>query len=380
MEWLDKLIIAIRNLIWNVTFDKSFHVAKEKKYQLIRSNKNPIIAPGLYEWESKATFNPAAILLGGRVHLLYRAIGLDGQSTFGYASSGDGIHFDERLPFPIFSAPKIFDYTTFHLPPPHLRKYNPDIFRSGGGWAGCEDPRLVVIEEQVYLLYLAFEGWDSMRIAVSSLSTEKFLSHQWKWKRPKYISPTKEIHKNWVLFPEKIHGKFAVLHNIHSEDNLHVRVDYIDDLEQFNPDKNKFKSPDPRSIRSEKCAWHIRARSVGPPPIKTEKGWLVLYHANDSTQPNLYKLGALLLDLQDPRKILYRAKETILEPNTWYENDWKPGVIYACGAVVMDKVLYVYYGGGDKYVAVATIPMKTLLDKMTHKEKIPLTQKIILHT
>jgi len=387
MEWLYKIIIIIRDWTWFAVFGTQYpyklykknEIEDEKDYKLEKNKKNPIISPGMYEWESAATFNPAAILLDGRIHLVYRAMGTNGKSVLGYASSPDGIHFDERLPFPIFIAKEIFNYKNFHLPPKHLRKYSPNVFRSGGGWSGCEDPRLVIIENEIYLVYLAFEGWDSMRIAVSSLSKEHFLEHIWKWKAPKYISPQKQIHKNWVLFPEKINGKFAVLHNIHSEDNLHVRVDYINDFATFNPDETKFESPDPRAVNHKKCEWHIRARSVGPPPIKTEKGWLVLYHANDSEQPSQYKLGAMLLDLNNPSEILYRTQKSILEPNMWYENDWKPGVIYACGAVVMNNKLFVYYGGGDKYVAVATIALNTLLDKMINKEDISLTKKIITH-
>src|SRR5258708_5076155 len=67
-----------------------------------RSSENPIINPTRYSWESAAVFNPAAIIKDGRVHLFYRALGADGVSRIGYVSSPDGIHFDERLPYPVF--------------------------------------------------------------------------------------------------------------------------------------------------------------------------------------------------------------------------------------------------------------------------------------
>ena len=72
----------------------------------------------------------------------------------------------------------------------------------------------------------------------------------------------------------------------------------------------------------------------------------------------------MLLDLQDPRKVLARSQGPILAPDMWYENDWKPGIVYACGAIVKDSTLFVYYGGGDKTVSAATIPLNELLDAL----------------
>jgi len=161
MDWLYKIIIIIRDWTWFAVFGTQYpyklykenKIESEKDYKLEKNKKNPIISPGMYEWENEAAFNPAAILLGGRVHLMYRAIGSDGRSVFGYASSSDGINFDERLPFPIFTAKHISQHRGTY-PPPHLRRYGPELYASGGGWYGCEDPRLVVIDERVYLIYL----------------------------------------------------------------------------------------------------------------------------------------------------------------------------------------------------------------------------------
>jgi predicted GH43/DUF377 family glycosyl hydrolase len=75
-------------------------------------------------------------------------------------------------------------------------------------------------------------------------------------------------------------------------------------------------------------------------------------------------LGAMLLDLKDPKKIISRSKEPILEPEMWYENDWKPGVVYSCGALIKNDTLFVYYGGGDKHVCVATSSLEKIFDKL----------------
>ena len=166
---------------------------------------------------------------------------------------------------------------------------------SGGGWnGGCEDPRLTLIEGTVYLTYTAFDGWGSIRIALSSIALEDFLNKNWKWKKPAMISPPGEIHKNWVLFPEKINGKFAILHSI----SPNIMMDYFDTLDDFDDGEN---SDHPRANTiavSNTGAWDSWIRGAGPPPLKTKDGWLLLYHAMDLRDPNRYKLGAMLLDLE----------------------------------------------------------------------------------
>ena len=77
----------------------------------------------------------------------------------------------------------------------------------------------------------------------------------------------------------------------------------------------------------------------------------------DKNEPNRYKVGVMLLDLKDPQKVKYRSAHPILEPEEWYENDGKPGIVYANGAVVKDGILFVYYGSGDKYIGVASIKL-----------------------
>lgn len=90
-----------------------------------------------------------------------------------------------------------------------------------------------MIDDVIYLTYTAFDGWGSLRMALSSISLKDFLNKEWNWEEPIMISPPGEIHKNWVLFPEKINGKFAVLHSV----NPDVLVDYLDDLDFKGEDK-----------------------------------------------------------------------------------------------------------------------------------------------
>jgi predicted GH43/DUF377 family glycosyl hydrolase len=102
-------------------------------------------------------------------------------------------------------------------------------------------------------------------------------------------------------------------------------------------------------------------------------GWLLLYHANDKRDPGKYKLGAMLLDLNDPTKVLYRANAPLLGPEEWYENDGKPGVVYTCGAVIVNDNLIVYYGGGDKHIAVARANIQEFLKALTENHPATLT-------
>jgi len=111
--------------------------------------------------------------------------------------------------------------------------------------------------------------------------------------------------------------------------------------------------------------WQTREkgmRGVGGAPIKTKYGWLIFYHGAENNQ---YKLYAMILDLKDPTKILYRSKEPILEPDAFYENEGlKSGIIYSCGAVIKGDDLFIYYGGADMVSCVATANLKLFLKEL----------------
>lgn len=329
---------------------------KKTPLDLKKPKKNPIIEPSLDRpWESKATFNPTALEHDGKVHLIYRAIGENDMSVLGYARSDDGTLVVDRHPEAAYL------HETDSMKP----KKAPIVpISSGGGWGGgCEDPRMTKLNDSVYLLYTAFDGWGSVRIALTSIGLDNFLNKRWSWNEPVLISPPNEIHKNWVLFPEKIGGKFAILHSISPE----IMIDYIEDLDEF--DGKKFI----RSVHQGSHLWHMRARGVrgvGPAPIRTELGWLVLYHAIEEEDPGRYKLWAMILDIDEPTRVLYRSKQPILEPDEAYENSgFKWGVVYACGAVVKNGTLFVYYGGADRVTCVASAKLDKFLDELSkHRE------------
>lgn len=335
-----------------------------KKPKLTRARRNPVISPSSLPWESQAAFNPAAVFSNGRIHLFYRALGGDGISRIGYASSKDGINFDERISHPVYflkneeEMKKHWPYTS-----PARPVYNTALYVSGGGWGGCEDPRTVLIGDTVYMTFNVFNGWNSIRVAVTSIKEKNLLEKKWFWKDFAYLSHPNDRQKNWVLFPEKINGKFAIFHNVDKGNPSRVAIAFVNKLDASETPFGK-EAPDPQTLPDHVVAWHKRTRSAASPPIKTKDGWLLLYHAMDKDGSNRYKLGALLLDLKNPEKVLYRAQHPILEPDAWYENNWKPGIIYASGAIVRNGKLFVYYGGGDKHIGVASIMLSDLINSM----------------
>ena len=343
---------------------------------------NPIIGPSRNSyWESEAAFNPGAIVHDGQIHLFYRALGRDGISRIGHISSKDGIHFDGRSPFPVYAAESKqeardhYPYTS-----PARLTYDPSLYTSGGGWGGCEDPRTVKIDGRIYLTFNMFNGWNSMRVAFTSLDENDLSRRNWNWDKFTYLSRPGDRQKNWVLFPEKINGKFAIFHNLDKGDPSRVAVAYVDKLDMsLTPQGSGIDSeaPDPQLLPDHIVTWHNRTRSAGAPPIKTKDGWLLFYHAMDKDDPGRYKVGALLLDLKDPTKVLYRSSCPLVEPDEWYENDYKPGIVYATGAVVKDGTLFLYYGGGDKHIAVASANLNDFLQKLKNKEHAVFSKKTI---
>ncbi len=319
---------------------------------LLKSQKNPIIAPrAKNKWEAFNTFNPAAIHEGGKVHIIYRAQGYDYVSSIGLATSKDGIHIDERYDEPIYSPQQLFDFVTKD------KKKISYQFMSGGGFGGCEDPRVTKIDDRLYMTYVAFDGVTPPRLALTSINIDDFLNRRWMWEKPVLISPPGIVDKSGCLFPEKIHGKYVFMHRVFPN----ILIDFVDDL---NFDGTKWLKGQ-YQIKIREKMWDSRKIGAGAPPLKTKDGWLLIYYAVDDKDASKYKVGAMLLDLKNPTKVLHRTNRPILEPDAFYENQgFKPGVAYPCGAVIMNGTLFVYYGGADSVVCVATAPLDAFLNDL----------------
>jgi predicted GH43/DUF377 family glycosyl hydrolase len=213
-------------------------------------------------------------------------------------------------------------------------------------------------------------------VAFTSIDAKDLLEKKWNWTKFVYLSRPNDRQKNWVLFPEKFYGKFAIFHNLDKGDSSQVHIAFMDKLDMREAPTQK-EAPDPQSLPDHIVAWHNRTRSAAAPPLKTPDGWLLFYHAMDKDDPGRYKVGALLLDLKDPTKVLYRSVYPLLQPDEWYENDWKPGIIYASGAEIKDGTLFLYYGGGDKHIAVASVNLKEFIHKLKNKEQAAFSKKSV---
>jgi predicted GH43/DUF377 family glycosyl hydrolase len=313
---------------------------------LTRYGENPVISPreGSW-WESRQTFNPGAALLEDKVHILYRAIGDDGISRLGYAVSREGFKVEERLGYPAYQHP---------VTSPEFTIYS---YSSGGSFGGSEDPRLVRVgnEDVLYMTYTACEG--GLRVGLTSIKVKDFLDRKWAWSPPRLISPPGEVHKNWVIFPEKIKGKYAILHSLCPK----ISISYLDSLD-FKPGSYLTSYHNGGNGIGREAFWDSIVRGAGPPPIKTELGWLIFYHAISKDEPYRYKIGATLVDLKDPKRVIRCSAAPILEPDAVYENSgFKPGVVYLSGAVVKDGELLLYYGASDSYVCVASCRLEDFL-------------------
>lgn len=309
----------------------------KRLFKFIRADTNPIIsAIKKNPWEAKATYNPAAIYLENKVHIIYRAQADDNTSVFGYATSSDGIHIDYRSTKPAYTPRESFE-----------QKLTP------GGNSGCEDPRLTKIDDTIYMLYTAFDGKNCPRIALTSILEKDFLAQTWNWKKPVLISAPQDDDKDACLFPEKINGKYVIIHRSGDDIDLsfHENLDFDGStwLEEY------------RWIAPRKGMWDSRKVGISAPPIKTDAGWLILYHGV-SEDDGAYRVGTLLTDLHDLTKIIDRSDEPNFEPETPYEKLGQiPNVVFPCGAVVIGEKIFLYYGGADQVVGVAIGDLKKLL-------------------
>ncbi len=291
--------------------------------KLRRYEGNPILKPKPEnDWESEDVFNPAVVYDEGLFHLLYRGVGRDGISRIGYAVSMDGFNFF-RFDKPVFT-PKLI------LEP-----------------RGCEDPRVVKLESRYYMTYTAYS---ERGIRVGLAVSDNFIS----WERYEAWWPEMD-NKDAVLFPEKIGGKYVLLHRPTREgERMGIWIAYSNDLTEWYGER-EIMAPS-----EEEGSWESEKIGAGAPPIKTEKGWLLLYHGVD--EDKVYRLGAAMLSLEEPEKILFRHPDPILEPEADYEIRGEvPNVVFTCGACEVRDKYYVYYGGADSVVCVATVDKEEML-------------------
>ncbi|RKX34059.1 MAG: glycosidase [Thermotogae bacterium] len=288
------------------------------KLKLKRHPANPLLSPVLFhEWENRYVFNCAVVHDGELFHMLYRAQGTDMVSRIGYAVSVDGVHFN-RMEKPVFTPANAWELY------------------------GVEDPRITKIEDIYYMIYTAYSPKGPR---VSMASTKNFIT----WKRYGVVLHDVD-NKDAALFPEKINDRYVMLHRIEPD----IWLAFSDDLIEWS---------DFIAIASPRDGyWDNLKIGAGAQPIKTPYGWLLLYHGVENSDRPIYRLGFILLDLNDPTKILKRSEEPILEP----QEEWEifggvPNVVFSDAMVEYQGQYMIYYGAADNHIALATIPVKDVM-------------------
>jgi predicted GH43/DUF377 family glycosyl hydrolase len=176
------------------------------------------------------------------------------------------------------------------------------------------------------------------------------------------------VDKSGCLLPEKVNGKYVFFHRVFPN----ILIDFLDDL-NFDGKSGWLKGEYQIKIRDN--MWDSRKIGVGAPPMRTKDGWLLIYYAVDDRDDSKYCIGAMLLDINDPTKVLHRTDHPILIPDQEYENyGFKAGVAYPCGAVIIKDQLFVYYGGADSVVCVATANLDAFLEELKTKESAHLSK------
>jgi len=207
------------------------------------------------------------------------------------------------------------------------------------------------------MFYTAYNNINAPRVAVTSILEKDFLAQNWKWSAPRAISPLGCSNKDAVIFPEKIKGKYAALHRLN---NKSIDIQYLPDL-TFRKitlcQENNWIMPRPGMWDGEKVG-------INGAPIKTKDGWLMLYHGI-SPYDKHYRFGALLLKLDKPEEVIARTRDPIFEPKTIYEKEGDvANVVFSCGHALVKDTLFIYYGGGDKVIGVATVNIHKLLKEV----------------
>jgi len=335
--------------------------------KLARYPGNPILAPHPdHPWEDLAVFNPAAWQddTTGEIFLLYRAAesGPEYKCWFGLAKSQDGFRFERVSDQPALS--------------PSLEGFD---------GATLQDPRVVKIGDWFYVTYAARHypfgqfwvpgGRDRFLtpdcppefpryLRINATLTGLALTRDFKtWIRAGWLTDPNLDDRDVVLFPEKIGGKFVMIHRplewvgpAYDTEQACAWIKTADDLLGFPqaPSRLLIKNRQP---------WEAFKLGVNTPPIRTPHGWFTLYHAVGPDK--FYRLGALLLDLDDPSQVRHRTPDWLMQPEADYEVEgFYRGACFPCGTVVKDGTLFVYYGAPKSQVAVATCDFGELLDHL----------------
>jgi len=209
---------------------------------------------------------------------------------------------------------------------------------------GMEDARFVrfVDDDGSVTFYASYTAYDGSDIAQQLLETKDFVHFT---SSPMVGAAT--ANKGLALFPRRIGGRFAALSRSDRESNT---IAYS---------HNPRRWEDVLSCQAPATSWEVVQLGNCGSPIETDAGWLVLTHGVGPMRT--YNIGAILLDLEDPTRIIGRLREPLLSPAHDEQDGYVPNVVYSCGALLHSGTIVIPYGIGDSAIGVATVPLDELL-------------------
>jgi predicted GH43/DUF377 family glycosyl hydrolase len=300
---------------------------------------NPMLCVEDIPFRCNSVFNAAAVMHEGEYILMLRVEDLKGRSVFALARSRDGFHY-EVDPLPVMTPAQEEPMRTYEE-------------------RGIEDPRISKIDDVYYIMYTAFSR-NGACLAVATTKDFKTFTRVGIVSEPE--------NKDGVMFPKKIGGKFVRLDRPLGCGVGNIWISYSKDLKLWG---------DHRVLMTTRPGyWDSDRIGASVPPIETSHGWVEVYHGVKSTSAGpVYRLGVVLLDLEDPSQVIGRSAVPILSPREYYERIGDIGnVVFACGAVVneFNGSVKVYYGAGDTCICVGTTSINSLIECCLDEDELEL--------
>lgn len=302
---------------------------------------NPIITMRDLPYPANSVFNAGAVKVGGETLLLLRVEDRRGHSHLTAARSRDG-------------------FTGWRIDPQPTLPADPDGHPEEL-W-GIEDPRVGYLEDrQTYIVtYTAYSRGGPL---VSLALTRDFR----EFERLGPVMPPED--KDAAVFPVRFGGRYAMIHRPSPSIpgmGAHMWLSFSPDLKHWGDHQILLRA-------RQGGWWDANKIGLSPPPLRTDEGWLVMYHGVRATAAGaIYRLGLALLDLDDPRRVLRRGDPWIFAPVETYERQGDVAdVVFPCGWITEGDELRLYYGAADTSVAVATARVSELLTWLRHNSPEP---------
>ena len=331
---------------------------------LRRHGDRPVLEPRPGQWDGVSTFNPGAVLADdGRVLMLYRAVTdlREYVSRFGLAASDDGAHFERVAEKPVFEPQAASEIGG--VEDARITREGEDFLVTYAAVSAVPGPaygRIDFFRRAREDPYIERPGMPPLGPSVTCLLRSKDLR---SFEYQTTLTPPGIDDRDGVLFPEKVDGRYVLIHRptswvgrTYGTERPAIWLAFSDDLVNWDYGRGaEYLLMAPREGR----AWEAAKIGAGPPPVRTDAGWLMIYHGVDGR--HVYRVGAALLDLDDPLRVLARTDEFLLEPQlAWERTGVIPNVVFPTAAVLRGRELLVYYGAADRVVGLAVADVDEL--------------------